>query len=45
MQGVIGDYGVAGTNDGGEWMFNWCMQYEMTVCNTLFKKWNVHKHA
>ena len=45
MQGVIGDYGVAGTNDGGEWMVNSCMQYEMTVCNTFFKKRNVQKYT
>ena len=34
MQGVIGDYGINGVNEGGEWMIDWCMQCEMTVCNT-----------
>ena len=31
--------------EGGEWMVDWCMQYEMTVCNTLFKKRDVHKYT
>ena len=31
-------------NDSGEWMVDWCMQYEMTVCNTLFKKRDVHMY-
>ena len=26
-------------------MIDWCMQYEMTVCNTLFKKRDVHKYT
>ena len=38
VQGVIGDYGVPGMNESGEWMVDWCMQHEMTVCNTLFNK-------
>ena len=38
VQGVIGDYGVPGMNESGDWMDDWCMQYEMTVCNPLFKK-------
>ena len=45
VQGVIGDYGVPGMNESGEWMVDWCMQYEMTVCNTLFKKRDVHKYT
>ena len=45
VQGVIGDYGVPGMNESGEWMIDWCMQYEMTVCNTLFKKSDVHKYT
>ena len=43
VQGVIGEYGVPGVNESGEWMIDWCMQYEMTVCNTLFKKRDLHK--
>ena len=43
VQGVIGEYGVPGVNESGEWMIDWCMQYEMTVCNTLFNKRDVHK--
>ena len=45
VQGVIGDYGVPGMNESGEWMVDWCMQHEMTVCNTLFKKRDVHKYT
>ena len=26
-------------------MVDWCMQYEMIVCNTLFKKSDVHKYT
>ena len=25
VQGVIGDYGVSGVNERGEWMIDWCM--------------------
>ena len=28
-----------------QWMVNWSMQYEMTVCNTFFKKRNVQKYT
>ena len=28
-----------------QWMVNLCMQYEMTVCNTFFKKRNVQKYT
>ena len=45
VEGVIGDYGVPGMNESGEWMRDWCMQQEMTVCNTLFKKRDVHKYT
>ena len=45
VQGKIGDYGVPGTNESGEWMVNWCIQYEMAVCNTFFNKRNVHKYT
>ena len=43
VQGVIGDYGVSGMNESGEWMFDWCMQYKMTLCDTLFKKRDVRR--
>ena len=45
VQGVIGEYGVPGVNESGEWMVDWCMQYEMMVCNTLFNKRGVHKYT
>ena len=45
VQGGIGDYGLPGMNESGEWMLDWCMQYGMTVCNTLFKKRDVHKYT
>ena len=45
VQGVIGDYGVHGMNESGEWMVDLCMQYEMAVCNTFFKKRDVHKYT
>ena len=45
VQGFIGDNGVPGMNESGEWMYDWCMQYEMTACNTLFKKRYVHKYT
>ena len=44
VQAVIGDCGVPGMNESGEWMFDWCVQHEMTVCNTLFKKRDIHKY-
>ena len=42
---MIGDYGVPGMNESGEWMVDWCMQYEMTLCNPLCKKGAVHKNT
>lgn len=45
VPGVIGDYGVPGMNESGEWMVDWCLQNEMTVCNTMFKKRDVHKYT
>ena len=45
VQGEIGDFSVPGMNESGEWMVDWCMQYEMTVCNTLFKKRVVYKYT
>ena len=37
VQGVIGDCEESGMNESGEWMIDWCTQYEMTVCDILFK--------
>ena len=45
IQGVIGDFGVPGMNESGEWMVDLCMQHEMVVCNTLFNKRDVHKYT
>ena len=45
IQGVIGDFGVPGMNESGEWMIDWCRQHEMVVCNTLFNKRDVHKYT
>ena len=45
VDGVIGDFGVPGINESGEWMIDWCVQNEMIVCNTLFKKRDVHKYT
>ena len=38
VQGVIGDYGVPGMNESGEWMLDWCMQYEMTMFTFSLKR-------
>merc|ERR1712002_1318635 len=45
IQGVIGDFGVPGLNESGGWMVDMCIQNEMVVCNTLFKKRDVHKYT
>ena len=45
IQGVIGDFGVPGMNESGVWMVDMCKQNEMVVCNTLFKKRDVHKYT
>ena len=42
---VIGDYGVAGINESGEQMLDMCVQFEMAVCNTFFKKRGIHKYT
>ena len=42
---VIGDYGVPGINESGEQMIDMCVQFEMAVCNTFFKKRGIHKYT
>ena len=44
LSDVIGDYGVVGRNESGEQMLDMCVQFEMTLCNTFFKKRGIHKY-
>ena len=45
IEGVIGRYGVPGRNENGDRMLNVCMERELTVGNTLFKKKSIHKYT
>ena len=44
MDGVVGKYGVRGRNVSGKKMLEMCMEKELVVANTVFKKKDVHKY-
>ena len=43
IEGVLGSYGVPGVNESGERLLYMCMEKELTVGNSFFKKKNVIK--
>ena len=45
VENVIGRYGVPGRNDSGENLIGLCMEQELVVGNSLFKKRDIHKYT
>ena len=45
VEGVVGMYGVAGRNGSGEKMLDMCIEQELVVGNTWFKKKCVNKYT
>ena len=45
VEGVVGMYGVPGRNDSGERMIGMCMEREMVIGNTYFKKKEIYKYT
>ncbi|WP_435331512.1 hypothetical protein, partial [Klebsiella pneumoniae] len=45
VEGVVGRYGVPGRNDSGEKMIGMCIEREMVIGNTFFKKKEIYKYT
>ena len=43
IDGVVGNYGVPGRNESGECLLELCLEQEMSVGNTWFKKKSINK--
>ena len=41
--GVRGPHGVGAWNEAGTFLLEFLAQLDLTVCNTLFEKKNIHK--
>ena len=45
LEGVVGKYGVPGRNLSGESLLNMCVENELVVGNSLFKKRAINKYT
>lgn len=45
VQGVLGSFGVQGVNGNGETLVQLCVENELVIGNTWFKKRDVHKYT
>ena len=45
VDGVVGRYGVPGRNGSGEMMLEMCIEKELVIANTVFKKKDIHKYT
>ena len=45
VENVVGRYGVPGRNYSGENLIGLCMEQELVVGNSLFKKRDIHKYT
>ena len=45
VDGVVGRYGVPGRNESGESLIELCVERELTIANTCFRKKNIHKYT
>ena len=41
IENVVGMHGVPGTNEGGEQLLGMCMEHELVIGNTWFRKKNI----
>ena len=44
-QGVVGKYGVPGVNESGERLLDMCMEKELVIGNSCFKKKCISKYT
>ena len=45
VEGVIGEFGVPGVNENGEKLVDLCIERELVIGNTWFKKRDIHKYT
>merc|ERR1712055_719203 len=45
VEGVIGKFGVPGENESGERLLEMCMERELVVGNSMFKKKRINKYT
>ena len=45
VEGVVGKYGVPGGNESGEKLLDMCVEQELVVGNSLFKKKSINKYT
>ena len=45
VEGVLGKYGVPGENESGERLLDMCIEKELVIGNTLFKKKYINKYT
>ena len=45
IEGVLGRYGVPGVNESGERLFDMCVEKELVVGNSYFKKKRINKYT
>ena len=43
VEGVVGKYGVPGENESGERLLDMCVEQELTIGNSFFKKKGINK--
>ena len=44
LKGVVGKYGVSGENESGERLLDMCVEQELAVRNSFFKKKGINKY-
>ena len=45
VEGVVGKYGVPGENESGERLLDMCVEQELVIGNSLFKKKEINKYT
>ena len=45
VEGVVGKYGVPGENESGERLLNMCVEQELVIGNSFFKKKEINKYT
>ena len=45
LEGVAGKYGVSGENESGERLLDMCVEQELAIGNSFFKKKEINKYT
>ena len=45
VEGVVGKYGVPGENESGERLLDMCVEQELAIGNSFFKKKGINKYT